>query len=213
MNIDTIDTIDTIDPNDQAFAPWKENFFLLSAKCRCKNMEEAYNRDIELRDSYVRRELLEMMQNADDQNSSTLEFSLDSNAHILTIANYGKGTIPFSKAGFECLIRSNTSNKNIRGNSAIGNKGCGFRSLLNWAEEIKVHSNGVVFTFSESARAKAWETICNRTDDEFEREKADLIARLSQKRGDVTIPLSIMATPICWRLTGGETENLCFRLL
>ena len=189
--------IDSIDPNDQAFTPWKENFILPSAECRCKNMEEAYNRDIELRDAYEGRELLEMMQNADDQNSSTLEISLDSSARILTIANYGKDTIPFSKAGFECLIRSNTSNKNVRGNSAIGNKGCGFRSLLNWAEEIKVHSNGVVFTFSESARAEAWRTICYRTNDEFERGKADLICRLSQKYGDVRIPLSIMATPTC----------------
>lgn len=184
-----------INPDDNAFCPWRQNFIVVDPACRCKNMEEAYNRDIELRDAYVGRELLEMMQNADDQNSSVLEFGLDRKACVLTIINSGKQTKPFSKEGFECLIRANTSEKRVLGNSAIGHKGCGFRSLLNWAEEIRIHSNHVVFTFSKDARDKAWTEICEKTDPDFEREKAKLLEKMTKAYKGITIPLSIMATP------------------
>ena len=184
-----------INPDDNAFCPWRQNFIIVDPACRCKNMEEAYNRDIELRDAYVGRELLEMMQNADDQNSSVLEFGLDRKACVLTIINSGKQTKPFSKEGFECLIRANTSEKRVLGNSAIGHKGCGFRSLLNWAEEIRIHSNHVVFTFSKDARDKAWTEICEKTDPDFEREKEKLLEKMAKAYKGVTIPLSIMATP------------------
>ena len=114
--------VERINPEDNAFCPWRQNFIVVDPACRCKNMEEAYNRDIELRDAYVGRELLEMMQNADDQNSSVLEFGLDRKACVLTIVNSGQQTRPFSKEGFECLIRANTSEKRVLGNSAIGHK-------------------------------------------------------------------------------------------
>ncbi len=210
-----------IDPNDKAFFPWMENFIVVSAQCRCKNIEEAYNRDIELSKAYVGRELLEMMQNADDQKSSMLEIRLDGAANCLTIVNSGKDTIPFSKEGFECLIRANTSEKRVLGNSAIGHKGCGFRSLLNWAEEIKIHSNGVVFTFGQGARDAAWKRICETTDAEFEREKSILLARMLKAHKGCKIPLSIMTTPMVegekdedgpsWTSTDGYITSICIR--
>lgn len=185
----------TVDPNDTAFSPWKENFMNVSAECRCKNMEAAFNRDMELCKAYVGRELLEMMQNADDQKSSVLEFRLDSANHKLSIVNSGPDTVPFDKTGFECLIRADTSGKRAMGNSAIGYKGYGFRSLLNWADEIVIHSNGVVFSFGESARTKAWKTICEKTNSAFEAEKAKLLDRIERAYDRGTIPLSIMSTP------------------
>ena len=185
----------TVNPNEPAFFPWKENFMSVSAECRCKNMEAAFNRDMELCKAYVGRELLEMMQNADDQKSSVLEFRLDSANRKLTIVNSGPDTIPFDKTGFECLIRADTSGKRVMGNSAIGHKGYGFRSLLNWAEEIVIHSNGVVFSFGENARTKAWNEICEKTDPVFKAEKAKLLDRIGRAYGKGTIPLSIMSTP------------------
>lgn len=184
-----------VDPKDPAFFPWKENFMLVSPECRCRNMEAAFNRDMELCKAYVGRELLEMMQNADDQKSSVLEFRLDSVNCKLTIVNSGPDTIPFDKTGFECLIRADTSGKRVMGNSAIGHKGYGFRSLLNWAEEIVIHSNGVLFSFGESARTKAWNEICKQTDFSFEAEKAKLLDRIGKAYGGGTIPLSIMSAP------------------
>ncbi len=210
-----------IDPNDKAFFPWRENFIVVSAQCRCKNIEEAYNRDIELSKAYVGRELLEMMQNADDQKSSMLEIRLDSATKCLSIVNSGDDTIPFSKEGFECLIRANTSEKRVLGNSAIGHKGCGFRSLLNWADEIKIHSNGVVFTFGQEARDAAWKRICETTDAEFEREKSLLLARMQKAHKGCEIPLSIMTTPMVdaekaedgpsWTSTDGYITSICIR--
>lgn len=185
----------TVDPNDTAFFPWQENFMNVSAECRCKNMEAAFNRDMELCKAYVGRELLEMMQNADDQKSSVLEFRLDVANCKLTIVNSGPDTVPFDKTGFECLIRADTSGKRMMGNSAIGYKGYGFRSLLNWAEEIVIHSNGVVFSFGESSRKTAWQTICEKTDSAFEAEKAKLLDRIERAYDRGTIPLSIMSTP------------------
>ena len=51
----------------------------------------------------------------------------------MIIKNTGIG---FSKEGVESLLTSNLSPKD---NNYIGNKGLGFRSILNWAKKIHIH--------------------------------------------------------------------------
>lgn len=189
--------VEEINPYDEEFAPWRQNFMEVTPACRCGNMLEAFNRDNALRDEYVGRELLEMLQNADDQHSSLLEFSLDTHRHTLTIVNSGPKTIPFNKRGFICLIRADTSGKKVLGNSAIGNKGRGFRSLLNWAENIEIQSNGVKCNFGVEERKKNWEIIKNNPKDKvaFEPLLSNLLAEVAKTNPGMEIPLSILSVP------------------
>ena len=101
--------------------------------------EQDYNRENEDKESYHGRELLELLQNADDEindsEKSTVEIKLEKS--VLTISNDGN---PFSKEGIVSLMYSNVSSKR-ENNKVIGNKGTGFRSVLSWAKEIRIDSS------------------------------------------------------------------------
>lgn len=96
---------------------------------------------------YQGREILELLQNAvdelEDNSDATVEISIIGN--ILKVCNNGRA---FSFEGFQSLIYSDYSPKFQRDNY-IGNKGTGFRSILNWAEKIKIYSGELAVEFSE----------------------------------------------------------------
>lgn len=89
-----------------------------------------------------------MLQNIDDQESEEALIKLDTKNKIIVIAN---NKIPFSSEGLESLMMPNASSKRNKTNF-IGNKGLGFRSLLNWAGEIYVKSKNLSIEFSEKNR-------------------------------------------------------------
>ncbi len=105
-----------------------------------------YNAAEENRNEYAGREILELLQNAvdqkDPQKAQKVEFKLDGNR--LSISNTG---IPFDAAGIESIMMPNISSKRNKP-EFIGNKGLGFRSILNWAEEIRIYSTGLSVAFS-----------------------------------------------------------------
>jgi len=103
-----------------------------------------FNRERELIGEYNGRQLLEMLQNADDQGSKRVLIEWDETARRLAISNEGA---PFSVQGFESLLLSNLSTKT--GGGYIGNKGLGFRSIVNWASDIAISSGGLCATFAE----------------------------------------------------------------
>ena len=115
-----------------------------------RNLTEKYNSDMSLAQSYHGRELLELVQNADDAyvgyeskdgklNDVLIEYIGDR----LRVSNRGK---VFDKEAVERLSQGNVSGKGIQ---YIGNKGIGFRSLLNWAKEIRIYSGAYSFGFSK----------------------------------------------------------------
>jgi len=111
------------------------------------NMTGAYRREIESSKEYHGRQLLELLQNADDEaenieNPSVL-IKLEQNR--LIIANNG---IPFSKGGILSLMYSNNSPK-IKRQKKIGYKGLGFRSILNWSQSIGIRSGQFSIKFSK----------------------------------------------------------------
>ena len=97
-----------------------------------------YSRENELERSYKGREILELIQNAEDELTDELpkEVYISFDGDILSIANYGE---PFSEDGVISLMYSNNSNKKNRKKKVIGNKGTGFRSILGWADEIIIN--------------------------------------------------------------------------
>lgn len=117
--------------------------------------------ELDMKQEYSGRELYEMIQNADDEGSPQVELLLTEDNH-LHIKNWGKR--PFTKGGMLSIMRSFISTKTdiAYKDSAIkpiGNKGLGFRSLLNWSDEIIIHSNGVQCSFSEKIANKEWNIL------------------------------------------------------
>ena len=108
---------------------------------------EHFNNENKIIDEYNGRQLLEMIQNANDESDTTkpkkVKISLDNNT--LLIANNGN---PFSIGGVESLIYSDLSPKVMEENK-VGQKGLGFRSVLNWSEEIYIASYDLHLKFSK----------------------------------------------------------------
>lgn len=93
-------------------------------------------------ESYDSRSFIELLQNADDANSSN--FLVKKVDRYLIIANNGN---EFSKSNLEAICRSAASTKK-RGNS-IGYRGIGFKSVVGLAQEVHIISGKLEITFSK----------------------------------------------------------------
>ncbi|MCD8739058.1 DUF3883 domain-containing protein [Mucilaginibacter roseus] len=118
---------------------------------------QAEQRNIE---SYNGRQLLEMLQNADDasgpaKNKKAL-IRLDNN--VLTISNNGEA---FTKEGYRSLFYLHRSHKPMQKNK-IGQKGLGFRSVLSWAEHVEIESGGSCVGFSERYATDFLQMLINK---------------------------------------------------
>lgn len=104
-------------------------------------------------EAYNGRQLLEMLQNADDASETAIEKKvlIKLIGDELVISNNGE---PFNEDGFSSIIYSNASPKTMQRNK-IGQKGLGFRSILSWADEVIIDSGGTKLAFSETI-AKAF---------------------------------------------------------
>jgi len=112
-----------------------------------------YQRERRNIDDYNGRQLLELIQNADDEGANHVCIILDSKKRTLTVSNTGK---PFSEKGYQSLMLSDLSSKTKE--SYIGNKGLGFRSIINWSESVCVRSNDLDVTFSSAIAEKLFVT-------------------------------------------------------
>ncbi|MGE3726438.1 MAG: sacsin N-terminal ATP-binding-like domain-containing protein [Candidatus Sericytochromatia bacterium] len=108
-----------------------------------------YNREDRVIDEYQGRQLLELLQNADDaaQNKDIpylrkIRFCLQEEG--LFIANTG---LPFSQRGLESLGITDRSPKQLDSEFLIGFKGLGFRSILSWSKSPMVLSQSYAFCF------------------------------------------------------------------
>lgn len=111
-----------------------------------KSLKSLYKTESETNKGYDGRQLLEMFQNCEDEGASIVEFFFDTESKILRISNDGQKS--FSLKGYDSLLYPSLSSK--VSTEYIGNKGLGFRSIINWAEEIRIISNDFVLEFKES---------------------------------------------------------------
>jgi len=99
-------------------------------------------------DSYRGRQLLELLQNADDACSDyegEKKIKLIFTDDYLIAANTGT---PFTDQGIESLVISDKSPKRLQRNKYIGSKGLGFRSVLSWSTSPLVMSGKFLISFS-----------------------------------------------------------------
>lgn len=126
-----------------------------------KRIKSDYNREREAIEVYKGRELLELIQNADDEllDGMSKKIRLSFINNILTVSNNG---LPFSENGIDSLMYSNNSSKSKK-KDVIGNKGTGFRAILGWANEIKIRSGDLNIKFSDDYAQRVLKEILNNS--------------------------------------------------
>jgi len=119
-----------------------------------------YNNEIRNTEEYRGRQLLELLQNADDASVTDKEHSvlISFIDNRLIVANNGEA---FSKAGILSLMYANLSPK-FKQQSKIGHKGLGFRSLLSWAKSIYIKSEDLSMKFSRESAKMFLNNILNQ---------------------------------------------------
>ena len=131
-----------------------------------------YNREIETEKEYNGRQLLELLQNADDEQSTSVLIKFDTKNNLLSISNSGDSCKPFSYAGIRSLMISNLSSKTTK--KFIGNKGLGFRSIINWSKKITINSAGLDIVFSREIVDKFFDELFNVKEQQQIREDREL---------------------------------------
>ncbi len=110
-----------------------------------KSLLSQYKTELDTNKGYNGRQLLEMFQNCEDEGAKKVKINFDTENCLLEISNDGKSA--FSLDGYDSLLYPGLSSKVSSG--YIGNKGLGFRSIVNWAKEINIVSNGFIVKFKE----------------------------------------------------------------
>lgn len=95
---------------------------------------------------YNGRQLLELFQNCEDEGANSVTIHLNTSDNILEISNDGQR--PFSVNGYKSLFYPGLSSK--VSSNFIGNKGLGFRSIINWSQSVSIISNDFKLIFDKS---------------------------------------------------------------
>jgi hypothetical protein len=118
-----------------------------------QRMFSEYNGETENVKNYNGRQLLEMLQNADDaasEASGGKKVLIRLLGNKLIIANTG---YPFSQQGLNSIFHSHLSPKQAM-EDQIGKKGLGFRSILSWSSKVTIKSHNLCIAFSPDFSAK-----------------------------------------------------------
>jgi hypothetical protein len=120
-----------------------------------------YNREVSALDGYRGRQLLELLQNADDagvESAAGCTLLLSVSRDRLVIANTGR---PFSPKGLTSLVVSDCSPKQLDRNRFIGCKGLGFRSILTWTDRPLISSGPYNICFDRARAASEVERLAS----------------------------------------------------
>ena len=143
---------------------------LAAYKAKPALIREHYNKENRERNNYAGRPLLELLQNAEDAltgwDGRERRVRVVLRDGILWALNHGR---PFNDRGFQALCDSDDSPKTGRG--YIGNKGTGFKSVLNWTEQPAIYSGDIRARF---CRSEARDLILGQIDmPSFQKEDAN----------------------------------------
>ena len=133
---------------------------------------------------YEGREILELLQNGND---AALKANKRGRMHFellpagLIAANTG---VPFSPEGVESLCLPHTSPKRAEGPQMIGNKGLGFRAVLNWTRFPLILSGELAIVFSMRVAEEIQGNLALLSE-----ELRACIEREKQLSGDRVVPL------------------------
>lgn len=141
------------------------------------------NRETAAIEGYRGRQLLELLQNADDASagSDPARLMVCIRDDSIVVANSGTA---FSLGGLESLVISDCSPKQLDRNRYIGCKGLGFRSVLTWSECPLISSGHLAVGFD---RAQA-NSVVEALGKDSERIGARL-AEFSDAEGHLPVPI------------------------
>lgn len=120
-----------------------------------------YRRERQITRDYQGREILELLQNANDaaaEKNTKGKVKLILSQDGLIIANTGR---PFTIGGVQSLRISDLSPKRNKKN-LIGNKGLGFRAVLNWSRKPLILSGALSLTYSAQKNADIFKALKSR---------------------------------------------------
>lgn len=100
-------------------------------------------------ESYSERSLIELIQNADDANATKFYISVIRDDVVL-VANNGNY---FTEEDVISLCRSGSSTKKRKSNT-IGYRGIGFKSIVNYTNNVHIYSGDMRFSFSKELTKK-----------------------------------------------------------
>lgn len=142
-----------------------------------ENMIERYlnekiddlSRDLSIEENdvngYHGREILELLQNIDDayelsvqsgNSVSPVEAEISFIGGVLKVSNTGTA---FTLDGIKSIILGHLSTKD---KTLIGNKGSGFRGVLNWSNDIKIYSGQYNVGFSRNYADSEYNKVRNK---------------------------------------------------
>lgn len=125
------------------------NQFLDEAKKSPILLSDLANLEKYISESYSERSLIELIQNADDANST--KFYIESlNKNTVLIANNGDY---FTEEDVKALCRSGSSTKKRKSNT-IGYRGIGFKSIVNYTNNVHLVSGDIKLSFSKELTKK-----------------------------------------------------------
>lgn len=128
-----------------------------------KRLIADFNRERRITTDYKGRELLELLQNAND---AAAEAQIESKVFVeltaqgICFANTGA---PFTTAGVQSLMISDFSPKRQQNVYVIGNKGLGLRSILNWSECPFIISGRLSIGYDSRHSAEWLKEVCKRS--------------------------------------------------
>lgn len=158
------------------------------------NLIAELRREKEITHDYEGREILELLQNASDQAQEADvpgRVVLELLPEGLVVANTGA---PFSVDGVLSLQTANLSPKWHKRKQFIGNKGLGFRAILNWSHAPIVLSGALRLCYTHSYSERILSRLINASQ--------ELAARVANERGDTSdLILPLLPFP-CYSETG-----------
>src|SRR5262245_24720247 len=143
-----------------------------------------YHRERAIARDYEGREVLELLQNASDQAAELGQpgrVLIELTQAGLVVANTG---LPFSVGGVASLQTSHLSPKRRKRRSLIGNKGLGFRSILNWSRTPIILSGSLSMAFCVEHAEQRLEALIDG-----HAELAQLVAEEQQESSGLIMPL------------------------
>lgn len=173
-----------------------------SGKKLSRRWLQDFNKEVQELKQYRGREILELLQNADDAKSDKVIIIHDTHLNKLRITNSGDATELFSNKGFESILFANLSSK--QGLNFIGEKGLGFRSVLNWASSIEIQSGNVSLKFNEANTFEFWhemKELMSRT------AVNSSVYEKTAEGANRKAPLAILSLPQIEKLTNGINET------
>ena len=147
-----------------------------------------YNKELATTRDYEGREILELLQNAADQAreaSVSGKIIIELRSEGLIVANTGTA---FSVGGVASLQTAHLSPKRRRRRQFIGNKGLGFRAVLNWSHSPIILSGYLALAYQPEISARVVAELCDKS-----QELADLVEE--EREGGVSRVTPVLPFP------------------